>query len=136
MIVGKHVFKQNNHFAGTDDERCEDLQNAMDDPTISAIWCARGGYGTVRILDKIDYTKFKEKPKWLIGYSDITALHNQLHNEGFESIHALMCTSLTKDLSKIKPAIETFKDALFGKPLSYTLEGSSLNKSGTVTGQY
>ncbi|WP_353777277.1 LD-carboxypeptidase [Winogradskyella sp. 3972H.M.0a.05] len=135
VVVGQHVFKQNNHFAGTDDERCEDLQNAMDDTTISAVWCARGGYGTVRILDKIDYTKFKEKPKWLIGYSDITALHNQLHNEGFESIHALMCTSLTKDLSKIKPAIDTFKDALFGASLSYTLEGSTLNKSGTVSGQ-
>ncbi|MDT0557982.1 LD-carboxypeptidase [Ichthyenterobacterium sp. W332] len=135
VIIGKNVFNQNNHFAGTDDERCEDLQNAMDNPTISAIWCARGGYGTVRILDKLDYTKFRNKPKWLLGYSDITALHNQLHNKGFETIHALMCTSLTKDLTKIKPAVNTFKDALFGKSLSYTLEGSKLNKTGEVSGQ-
>lgn len=135
VIVGKHVFKQNNHFAGTDNERCEDLQNAMDNPNISAIWCARGGYGTVRILDKLDYTKFRAHPKWLIGYSDITALHNQFHNQGFESVHALMCTSLTKDLSKIKPTIETFKRVLFGESLSYTLKGSALNKPGSVTGQ-
>lgn len=134
-VVGKHVFSKANHFAGTDNERCEDLQNAMDNPKISAIWCARGGYGTVRILDKLDYTKFKVNPKWVIGYSDITALHNQLHNEGFESLHALMCVSLTKDLSAIKATISTFKAALFGMPEGYTLEGSNYNKVGEASGQ-
>src|SRR5690606_21943446 len=89
-VLGKHIYADNFHFAGTDQQRCEDLQNAMDDPTISAIWCARGGYGTVRILDMLDYTKFEKKPKWVIGYSDITALHSQLHNKGFESMHAMM----------------------------------------------
>ncbi len=134
-VVGKHVFSTANHFAGTDDERCEDFQNALDDPKISAIWCARGGYGTVRILDKLDYTKFKKKPKWLIGYSDITALHNQFHNQGFESIHALMCTSLQDDLSTIQETVSTFKDAVFGKPISYTLKGSKYNKAGEGSGQ-
>ncbi len=133
VVIGKHVFSQDNHFAGTDDERCEDFQKALDDPKISAIWCARGGYGTVRVLDKLNYTKFKGNPKWLIGYSDITALHNQIHNLGFESIHALMCTSLQDDLSTIEETISTFKDAIFGKALSYTLEGSQYNKSGTVS---
>ncbi|MDO5971948.1 LD-carboxypeptidase [Flavivirga aquimarina] len=132
-IVGKHVFNQANHFAGTDDERCEDFQNALDDPKISAIWCARGGYGTVRILDKLDYTKFKQNPKWLIGYSDITALHNQFHNVGVESIHAMMCTSLQDDLGTIKETLSTFKDAIFGKSLSYTLEGSKYNKTGNTS---
>ncbi|GAA3587569.1 LD-carboxypeptidase [Flavivirga amylovorans] len=131
-VVGKHVFSQANHFAGTDDERCEDFQNALDDPKISAIWCARGGYGTVRILDKLDYTKFKQNPKWLIGYSDITALHNQVHNVGVQSIHAMMCTSLQDDLGSIKETLSTFKDAIFGKSLSYTLEGSKYNKTGHV----
>jgi len=135
VVVGKHVFKQSNHFAGTDDERCEDIQNALDDPTISAIWCARGGYGTVRILNKLDYTKFKNHPKWVIGYSDITALHNQLHNNGFKSIHAIMCVSLTKDLSEIADAVETFKAALFGYPKNYDLDYSPYNKIGEAKGQ-
>jgi len=133
VVVGKHVFNQNNHFAGTDDERCEDFQKAMDDPTISAIWCARGGYGTVRILDKLDFTKLMKNPKWLIGYSDITALHNQFHNEGFESIHALMCMSLSDDPKDTVETIATFKKAIFGESLSYTLNGSEYNRVGTVS---
>lgn len=133
VIVGKHVFSKANHFAGTDDERCEDFQKALDDPTVSAIWCARGGYGTVRILDKLDYSKFKQHPKWLIGYSDITALHNQIHNLGYETIHAMMCTSLTDDQKDLEQTIATFKQAIFGETLSYTLEGSSYNQTGRVT---
>ena len=135
VIIGKHVFSKANHFAGTDDERCEDFQNALDNPSVSAIWCARGGYGTVRILDKLDYTKFKEKPKWVIGYSDITALHNQIHNQGFESMHALMCVSLTKDLSEIEQSLGTFKSAIFGSPENYSLEGSTYNREGETKGQ-
>lgn len=132
-VVGKHVFSKDNHFAGTDDERCEDYQKALDDPKISAIWSARGGYGTARILDKLDYTKFKKNPKWIIGYSDITALHNQVHNEGFQSIHAMMCVSLSDDNKGLDETIATFKDAIFGKPLSYTLEGSTYNRTGITT---
>ncbi|MFK7832949.1 MAG: LD-carboxypeptidase [Winogradskyella sp.] len=134
-VVGKHVFKKANHFAGTDAERCEDLQNAMDDPKISAIWCARGGYGTVRILDKLNYTEFRNNPKWIIGYSDITALHNQVHNEGFQSLHALMCVSLTKDLNDIKDTVATFKAAIFGNPQNYTLKGSDYNRIGNTSGE-
>ncbi|WP_306293774.1 S66 peptidase family protein [Winogradskyella forsetii] len=133
-VVGEHVFNQADHFAGTDDERCEDLQNAMDDPKISAIWCARGGYGTVRILDKLDYTKFKKHPKWVIGYSDITALHNQLHIEGFQSLHAMMCVSLTKDLNDIKQTVETFKSDIFGNVENYNLKGSEFNRVGESSG--
>lgn len=134
VVIGKHVFSTANHFAGTDDERCEDFQKALDDPKIKAIWSARGGYGTVRILDKIDYTKFLEQPKWLIGYSDITALHNQIHNLGVESLHSIMCVSLPSDLSKIEASISTFKNTLFGHNLSYALKGSSYNKVGVASG--
>lgn len=133
VVVGNNVFKTDNHFAGTDDERCEDFQNALDDPKIKAIWCARGGYGTVRILDKLDYTKFKEQPKWLIGYSDITALHNQIHNIGIETIHSIMCVSLPEDFEEIKESIDAFKASIFGKNLSYNLEGSEYNKTGIVS---
>lgn len=135
VVVGDNVFNVNNHFAGTDDERCEDYQKALDDPKISAILCARGGYGAVRILDKLDYSKFRMHPKWLIGYSDITALHNQLQNEGFQSIHGLMCTSMQDDLDEIKETVSTFKDAIFGNPLSYTLDGSEFNRTGTATAE-
>ena len=134
-VVGENVFNQANHFAGTDAERCADLQNALDDPKISAIWCARGGYGTVRVLDKLNYTEFKKNPKWIIGYSDITALHNQVHNEGFQSLHALMCVSLTKDLDDIKETVSTFKSAIFGNPENYTLKGSNFNRVGETTGE-
>jgi len=134
-VVGKHVFKKADHFAGTDAERCEDLQNAMDNPSVSAIWCARGGYGTVRILDDLDYTRFRKNPKWIIGYSDITALHNQVHNEGFQSLHALMAVSLTKDLDDIKETVATFKSAIFGTPNNYTLKGSKYNRVGEASGE-
>ncbi|WP_407704291.1 S66 peptidase family protein [Winogradskyella bathintestinalis] len=134
-VVGKYVFKKADHFAGTDAERCEDLQNALDNPSVSAIWCARGGYGTVRILDDLDYTRFRKNPKWIIGYSDITALHNQVHNEGFQSLHALMAVSLTKDLDDIKETVATFKSAIFGTPNNYTLKGSKYNRVGEASGE-
>ncbi len=135
VVVGDHVFEQAGHFAGTDEQRTIDLQRAIDDPKIKAIWCARGGYGMVRVIDKLDYSALRKNPKWLIGYSDITALHNDLNNEGIESIHALMCTSLTDDLDDIKDAISTFNKAIFGLDLSYTLKGSKYNKPGYASGQ-
>ncbi|TWO33895.1 LD-carboxypeptidase [Seonamhaeicola sediminis] len=132
VVVGKHVFNQNNHFSGTDDERYEDFQKALNNPKIKAIWCARGGYGSVRILDKLDWSSFVQNPKWIIGYSDITAFHNHTHNLGFESIHAMMCTSLQDAPNTIKKTIESFKAALFGTPLNFTLDGSVYNKEGSV----
>lgn len=133
--IGEHVFSKANHFAGTDDERATDLQLSLDNPNISAIWCARGGYGAVRVLDRLDFSQFKTHPKWLIGYSDITALHNQIHNEGIESIHAMMCTSMSEDMEDYKATIETFKKALFGEKLSYSIDGNSNNKPGKALGQ-
>ncbi len=134
VVWGKHLLKRNGHFAGTDEERAADFQWALDDPKIKAIWCARGGYGSVRVLDKLDYTKFKVKPKWIIGYSDITAFHNQLHNEGYQSIHALMCTTLKNEPEKIKETIASFKNVIFGKSTAYTVPGSQYNKTGKTSG--
>ena len=134
-VLGKHIYKQYGHFAGSDEERSSDFQKAMDDPKIKAIWCTRGGYGSVRILDKLDYTKFKQNPKWIIGYSDITGIHNQIHIQGIESIHALMCSSLSGDPKKTREAIKSFKYAIFGDQLKYTVGGSKYNKKGITQGQ-
>ena len=135
VTVSNNVFNKANHFAGTDYERSEDFQKALDNPNIKAIWSARGGYGTVRILDNLDYTKFIENPKWLIGYSDITSLHSQIHNLGIESIHGMMCTSLADKKEDIKETISTFKKSIFGESLSYTLKSSKYNKIGKAKGQ-
>ncbi|NNK88069.1 MAG: LD-carboxypeptidase [Flavobacteriaceae bacterium] len=133
--LGRHIFEKAGHFAGTDEQRIEDLQWAIDDPSIKAIWAARGGYGTVRVVDHIDLSALRSKPKWIVGYSDITALHNELHNFGLESIHAMMCSSLKEDTTEIETSINSFKNALFGTPLAYDFKGSSYNRTGKANGQ-
>ncbi|WP_291847500.1 LD-carboxypeptidase [Lutibacter sp.] len=135
VIIGKNTFNQANHFAGKDEERLSDFQEALDNKNVKAIWCARGGYGTVRIIDDVDFSNFKENPKWIIGYSDITVLHSHLHNLGFETIHAILGTSMDFNEEKNKPSIESFKKALFGEPLNYTVKESNYNKMGHVKGQ-
>ncbi|MDY0781208.1 LD-carboxypeptidase [Tenacibaculum sp. IB213877] len=135
VVYGKHLFNQNDHFAGTDDERCQDFQDALDNPNIKAIWAARGGYGSVRILDKLDFTKFRQHPKWIIGYSDITAFHNHIHNLGIETLHAMMGTSMQDNPEDIEETITTFKKAIFGEQLSYKIPSSKSNRTGKVSGE-
>jgi muramoyltetrapeptide carboxypeptidase len=128
VVFGKHLFEQAHHFAGSDQERSQDFQNALDTKNIKAIWCARGGYGSVRILDKLDFSHFKKQPKWVIGYSDITAFHNHIHTLGFETLHAMMPTSLEEEPQEIIETIASFKKVLFGEPLSYTSPSSKYNR--------
>ena len=138
VVLGENMFNNGNHFAGSDDERCEDFQRALDNKNIKAIWAARGGYGSVRILDKLDFTKFQQNPKWIIGYSDITAFHNHIHNLGVETIHGMMATSLEEKPSAIVETISSFKSALFGENLSYTIPSSTYNRtfdSNKIEGQ-
>ena len=135
VIISKNVFNQNHHFAGTDKERTNDFQKALDDPSIKAIWGARGGYGSVRILDKLNFEKFKEQPKWIIGYSDVTAIHSHIHNMGIETIHGMMGTSFDFDLEENKESIETLRKALFGEKMKYEIEVSKYNRKGTAKGQ-
>lgn len=135
VVFGKNLFNQNNHFAGTDEERAEDFQKALDNPNIKAIWAARGGYGSVRLLDRLDFTKFMGNPKWIIGYSDITAFHNHIHNLGFETLHAMMATSLEEKPEEITKTISSYKKALFGEQLSYSIPSSNYNRLGEVSGQ-
>ncbi len=130
VLIGENTFNQNNHFAGTDDERASDFQKALDNSSIKAIWCARGGYGSVRILDKLDFTKFKLAPKWIIGYSDVTAFHSHIHNLGVQTIHAMMGTSISFDEQETEQSIESFRKALFGEQLKYQIPSSKYNRSG------
>ncbi len=135
VVLGKHLFSNNFHFSGTENERIEDFQTALDDKTIKAIWCARGGYGTVRIIDNLDFTKFKKHPKWIVGYSDITVLHSHIHNLGFETLHAMMPVNMNVKKSDRLKTVKTFKKALFGKPKNYKILSSKYNRTGEATGQ-
>lgn len=135
VVFGKNLYKQNNHFSGTDQERAADVQQALDDPTIKAIWAARGGYGSVRILDKLDFTKFLQQPKWFIGYSDITAFHSHIHNLGVQTIHGMMAVSVDDDAALLQETIETFKKAIFGKIIKYEIDSSEYNKIGEAEGE-
>lgn len=135
VFFGNHLLSQDNTFAGTDKQRIEDLQKALDDPSIKAIWAARGGYGAVRIIDNLDFTKFIESPKWIIGYSDITVLHNKVHELGFQSIHGQMPLTLDLEDPVQKKSIVTLHKALFGKQLSYKFKSSKHNRTGESTGQ-
>lgn len=135
VIFGKHLHTINNTFAGTDKQRLSDLQNALDNPNIKAIWSARGGYGLVRIIDNLDFTQFKKHPKWIIGYSDVTVLHNKVHNLGYQTIHGQM--PLTLDLKNAiqEKSIVSLKKSLFGKNLKYKIPTSERNRKGTGNGE-
>ncbi|WP_422858539.1 S66 peptidase family protein [Flagellimonas sp. S174] len=136
-ILGKHLYAKNNHFAGTDAQRAEDFQNAMDDPSVKAIWCARGGYGSMRILDKLDFSNFEKSPKWIVGFSDITAFHGKLDQLGIQSIHGMMAAGLelSEELSdETQENINSLKKALFGEVLRYELDSSPHNKKGMAKG--
>jgi muramoyltetrapeptide carboxypeptidase len=132
VVLGANLFNQNNHFAGTDAERTADFQEALDNKSIKAIWTARGGYGSVRILDFLDFTKFKEHAKWIIGYSDITALHNHIHNLGIETMHGMMATSLEEKPEEILETKASFKKALFGEELKYSIPSSEDNRNAIL----
>jgi len=135
VFFGNHMLSQSGTFAGTDTQRAEDLQKALDDPSIKAIWAARGGYGVVRIIDDLDFTKFLDNPKWIIGYSDITVLHNKVHELGYETIHGQMPLTIDlKDPVQNESLISLHK-AMFGEPLKYKYDASKFNKSGEATGQ-
>jgi muramoyltetrapeptide carboxypeptidase len=110
--TGKHVYTQNFQLAGTDDERAADFQEALDDPEVKAILIARGGYGTIRVLDKLDFTSFFKSPKWICGYSDVTALHAFLNTRGVATIHSTMPISFPDATPE---ALENLRLALNGE---------------------
>lgn len=132
VVTPPNIYSQFNQFAGNDEERAASLQSLLDDENIKAIIFARGGYGTIRIIDKLDFTSFSKHPKWIVGYSDITVLHSHIQqNLGIETIHAIMPLNFRQITDETAQSIDSLRKCLFGEVLSYTFE----NETGTLSGQ-
>lgn len=132
-VVYQSVSAQENQFAGNDELRAKDLQDALDNPEIKAIIAGRGGYGCVRIIDQINFTKFTKNPKWIVGFSDLTVLHSHIQNKfQIATIHGQMVKSF---LEATPESIETLKKALFGENIDiFYTSTSSLNRNGNGSG--
>ena len=137
VVFGKNLFSQQNQFAGSDEERLVDFQNALDDKNIKAILFARGGYGTVRIIDNINWQSFEQKPKWLIGFSDISVIHSHVQkNYGVETLHSPMAFNLNNASTE---SLDTLKKILFGEKISFLIPEnilSDFNRNGKAKGIY
>ncbi len=130
----ERLFAEDHQFAGTDAVRTAYLQDLLNDPDIHAIWCVRGGYGSVRLLDKLDFRPLIKNPKWICGYSDITAFHAHLHSRcNMASLHCTMPINITEKTLET-PAVTTLLNALQGKPLYYDLPSHPLNRPGNFSG--
>lgn len=133
VITGPHLFGANNQYSGSDEERAADLQMMLDDTDIKAIICARGGYGTVRIIDQLNFSTFEQHPKWIVGYSDITVLHSHIQTRfGIETLHATMPINFPDEGTEA--ATESLRKALFGESLEYNIGNYPLNRYGNVSG--
>ncbi len=133
VVIGDTVGAAFHRFAGSDELRINEFQQFLDDGTIKAIFCARGGYGSVRIIDFISFENFVENPKWIIGYSDVTTIHNHLNqNYKVETIHSVMPSGFDSSLAE---AITTLKFTLFGDPITYQFSSNPLNINGTAAGK-
>jgi len=132
VIISQNCLGRNNYFSGSIEERKNDLQTALDDENVKAIICARGGYGCVQIVDLIDWTSFSKSPKWLIGFSDVTVLHQRIQNLGLPSIHGTMPLNFEENSTE---ALETLKQSLFGDFKSISVASSISNITGTASGK-
>jgi muramoyltetrapeptide carboxypeptidase len=130
--LGNTIGLDNFQLGGTDTERAADFQAQLDDEKVKAIWCARGGYGTVRIIDLLDFSKFKKHPKWTMGFSDVTVLHSQLNIERVASLHSIMPFTVPNAPEEVK---ETLRKALFGETISYSIPSKSYDVKGTASGE-
>ncbi|UOQ53469.1 S66 peptidase family protein [Hymenobacter cellulosivorans] len=133
VVLGESITAVHHQFAGPDELRRRDLQQQLDAPDIRAIFCARGGYGTTRIIDQLDFSAFTEHPKWIAGFSDITTLNCHLLKLGYESIHGVMPFIFAQPGGE--EALESLRRALFGEPQSYAVPPHPLNQPGTAAGE-
>ena len=133
-VVGTFARGSCGRFSGTDEQRLSDLQSALDDVSVRAVLCSRGGYGLVRIIDRVNFDAFVSRPKWLIGFSDITVLHAAAINKGIQSIHSIMARGLTENTPDADP-VTVLREMLFGgMPESYILPPNVLNRFGESEG--
>ncbi|HSI91588.1 MAG TPA: LD-carboxypeptidase [Adhaeribacter sp.] len=132
VISGETIGAEFHQFAGNDELRLADFQRMLDDVSVKAILCARGGYGTTRIIDQIDFSSLARNPKWIIGFSDVTALHAHLYRLGFESLHAIMPILFPREGSEA--AIESLRKLLFGEVISYEAPAHTFNRFGIAEG--
>ncbi|MBZ5858248.1 S66 peptidase family protein [Flavihumibacter profundi] len=138
--VGSTIGKRDGTFGGTDLERVSDFQQLINDREVKAIMCARGGYGMVRIIDQLDFSGLRHHPKWLIGFSDVTVLHAHLNRVvKIASIHSKMCNSFPDNWLFAEPMVQdtilSIRDALFGKPMSFSIPPHESNRLGKARGE-
>jgi muramoyltetrapeptide carboxypeptidase len=131
VLVGKHCLGEHYYFSGTIEQRLHDMQEAVDDPSVKAILCARGGYGCVQLVDRIDWSRFVEQPKWVIGFSDVTVFHAHLQAMGCPSIHATMPLNFQENSSE---ALNTLLKALGSESYSISSPFSPFNVLGNISG--
>lgn len=131
--LGENLFASYNQFAGTDAQRLSDLQSALDDESVAAIICARGGYGLMRIIDKLNWKRFANSPKWITGFSDITVLHSCLSQLAIQSLHSPMPINFENLDESLKP-LTHYKEALFGHTLEFTIPFSEFSIAGKAEG--
>lgn len=136
VMVGKTLGSNStNYFSGTDEERLNELQALLDDDSIRAILCGRGGYGVGRIIDQLDFTRFKKKPKWIIGFSDITVLHAHIYASfKIASLHSPMAAAFNGDGYK-NEFIGSLHKAIIGKKANFKCAAHPFNKQGTASGE-
>ena len=137
VVKGRNVYSGFDQFGGTDRERAGDLQRMLDDEDIRAIFCSRGGYGAVRIIDTIDFSRFQAHPKWIVGYSDITVLHSHIQeNFGIETLHALMPAELApgRESPPSAGSVGLLRQALSGNLPPCNLPGHPLSREGKAEG--
>ena len=129
VVFGANLFEENNQFSGTVEQRISDLQSMIDNDAIKAVLCARGGYGTVQIIDNINFSSLKKDPKWIIGYSDVTVLHAHLNNLGIASLHATMPINFANNSNE---SLQSLKNSLLGKSNRIECKSYAFNRLGRV----
>lgn len=129
-IRSKNLTGRHHYFSGSAHQRLADLQEGIDHPDIKAIWCARGGYGSVQLLDSLQWAQYIREPKWLIGFSDICVLHHKIQAMGFQSIHATMALNIEKNTVLAKSSLQ---QVLFGQKVTYEISANPLNRPGKAS---